>query len=49
MHIIIGLILFFVLLVMVFDIEVAQKTYKVGFIIVGVFIVLALLYALASK
>lgn len=49
MHVIIGLILFFVLLVMVFDIDVAQKIYKAGFIIVGVFIGLILLYALASK
>ena len=48
MHIIIGLILFFILLVMVFDMEVAQKIYKVGFIVVGVFIGLALLYALAK-
>jgi hypothetical protein len=48
MHIIIGLILFFILLVMVFDMEVAQKIYKVGFIVAGVFIGLALLYALAK-
>lgn len=49
MHIIIGLILFFVLLVMVFDIDVAQKIYKIGFIIVGVFIGFVLLYVLANK
>jgi hypothetical protein len=48
MHIIIGLILFFILLVMVFNMEVAQKIYKVGFIIVGVFIGLVLLYLLAK-
>jgi hypothetical protein len=33
---------------MVFDMEVAQKIYKVGFIVTGVFIGLALLYALAK-
>lgn len=48
MHIIIGLILFFILLVMVFNIEVAQKIYKVGLIVVGVFIGLVLLYLLAK-
>ena len=48
MHIIIGLILFFILLVMVFNMEVAQKTYKVGFIVVGVFIGIVLLYSLAK-
>lgn len=48
MHIIIGLILFFILLVMVFNMEVAQKIYKVGFIVVGVFIGLVLLYLLAK-
>ena len=48
MHIIIGLILFFVLLVMVFNMEVAQKIYKVGFIVVGVFIGLVILYSLAK-
>ena len=48
MHIIIGLILFFVLLVMVFNMEVAQKIYKVGFIGVGVFIGLVILYSLAK-
>lgn len=48
MHIIIGLILFFVLLVMVFDIDIAQKVYKIGFIIVGIGIGLLLLFILAK-
>jgi hypothetical protein len=33
---------------MVFNMEVAQKIYKVGFIVVGVFIGLVLLYLLAK-
>ncbi|BDW12341.1 hypothetical protein PSHI8_24250 [Polynucleobacter sp. SHI8] len=48
MHIIIGLILFFVLLVLVFDIDVAQKVFKVGFIIVGLGIALLVLSLLAK-
>jgi hypothetical protein len=48
MHIIIGLILFFVLLVMVFDIDIAQKVYKIGFIIVGIGIGLLLLFILSK-
>lgn len=48
MHIIIGLILFFVLLVIVFDIDIAQKVYKIGFIIVGIGIGLLLLFILAK-
>lgn len=48
MHIILGLILFFVLLVLVFDIDVAQKVFKVGFIIVGLGIVLLVLSLLAK-
>jgi len=48
MHIIIGLILFFVLLAMVFDVEIAQKVYKIGFIIGGIGIGLLILFILAK-
>ena len=48
MHIIIGLILFFILLVMVFDVDIAQKVYKIGFIIVGLGIGMLILFILAK-
>jgi hypothetical protein len=48
MHIIIGLILFFILLVMVFDIEIAKKVYKIGFIIGGIGVGLLILFILAK-
>jgi hypothetical protein len=49
MHILIGLLLFFFLLALVFGEEAAQKFYKLGFIFVAIGVALLLLYFIAHS